>query len=646
MRLSTSRYSTGCHDGPNWDFVRRQLGVARTTWLAGETPPLPLLASELAQLQQHLDATDQLPVPVAGRGRQTYESLRKDLERGKQRAGTELVALTSPAVNGLEEALASSNPPDRAEWLAILRAGSEMADVLAQPNALVAAFDDVMACAAELDADHRLASFGDRLDTFRAVAEQQGWEWAAVEHGITRYLTARDPDPERDISGGHFLAGMALAVVLDSCRRYLGAPVVRREYAVWVATLAGPRGAEDSQPTVIGNGIAVCGVAGGGDVATWLGAVRTALTDAYRERGQEVPRDVTELGAPWYVAGEVLSDGIDLWRSVMTPSSFVSRVVVTAASRQEAHTQAHAALRAVFARSDRWISQDIRPDSWFWTQERGWDSSGSTARDLALGEVSAARTAGNAVASWTADFVSPLRPDDVRLMQARSLVNDRSAPAELRLTRGVASLEAFYRHANVYSALDRLWLRWTWHTLRRDLDHLLWDIALGLSVDAPSTEEGWVTLRHRRDAFQARVQAGRYWYDTELFDAICAMLRPLDENTASRAWIRNFERRLDDSHELRRARFAHREAVRRAQRHRNLVVHGWHISDEVVGTSADFIALQLELAVVARADAERSDGTSILVGFARHPDEAWMGRTPRDLLDGVAALGRHREANT
>jgi hypothetical protein len=544
--------------------------------------------------------------------------------------------MVSPAAGALEDVLTRAEPPREKTWRRVLRLGGEIADVLRRPGALVAAFDDLMIYAAELDLGDGLEGFADRLDTFRSIAELQGRDWALIRRQVTASLTVRAPDPGDGVSGGQFKQGTPLDEVLGYIHERLKSPPARRDYAVWVATLAGPS-AEES-PTVIGNGIAVCGVPCDGDVGRWLSKARDAFMAVYWERGEDPPADVAQLGTAWRLEGETVMERVDFWRSVASPSSFVSRVVVAAVSREEAHAEAHAALRAVFERSGRWIAQDIRPDSWLWTEEGGWTSSGASARDLALGELFAARTAGDAVSAWTADFSSPLRSGDIRLMQARALSTDPSAPSELRLMRATASLETFYRHDRIFAALDRLWLRWAWQTLRWHFDHLPWDIALGRwNADHPATRDGWTAVQSNRDALRVRLREGGMRYDRRLLSEIAAMLAPLDENTASRAWVRAFKDRLDDPGALRDARLAHAAACRRAQRHRNLVAHGWNISDEVLRSSADFMALHLELAIVAKAAVAPASGASpVLAGFDADPDEGWEHRTPGELLDAVA----------
>jgi hypothetical protein len=315
-----------------------------------------------------------------------------------------------------------------------------------------------------------------------------------------------------------------------------------------------------------------------------------------------------------------------------TPS-FLSRVEVIATSATDACDQARSALAAVFGQGNRWLPGDIRADAWLWTDENGWSKPSHTARDLALGEIDAARHAGDAVETWTKRLAAPLDRHEVRLMQTRALVNDPEASAEVRLARGVSALEGFYRHDSIFRALDRLWLRWVWALLRRDLDHLLWCVGLGHgNSDAPSTEAAWEVLRHNQEKLRVHVPTLRY--DASLIDAVVATIEPLDRETATWSWVRTTLRTLDDQNALARWRQVHTDACRRANRHRNLVTHGSSIGEAVAVQSADFIARELELAVSARSD---DAAASVLQGFDRDPDETWIKRSPMELLNAVTA---------
>jgi hypothetical protein len=89
--------------------------------------------------------------------------------------------------------------------------------------------------------------------------------------------------------------------------------------------------------------------------------------------------------------------------------------------------------------------------------------------------------------------------------------------------------------------------------------------------------------------------------------------------------------RLDDQDVLGSARAAHAQACQRALRHRNIVAHGWTLPDAVLAPSVDFLALQLEMAIVA--ESETSDGGVYLGALARGPGDRWEHRTVRQLFD-------------
>jgi hypothetical protein len=459
----------------------------------------------------------------------------------------------------------------------------------------------------------------------RAVTELRGTPWSIARRRLEQVLTV----PNGDAASADGTSYEALREALKD--RLRTAPPTRR-WAVWIATLAGP-GAENDRPaeTVAVGPVAVCGTPCSEPLDAWFERARDELAAAFRERGVEVPADVLALGEPMRHAGIVVLDREHLWGSLTEPPSFLSRVAVDARSQVEATALAFAALRAVFGRYEPEIADDLRPDPWIWGPDGGWWH-GSSARDRGLGEVFATRHASAAVWHWADDLGASLDRDRLASLQARALIVDDRVDAEVRLLRAATRLDARPRSGGGWiAALHNLWLRHAYELHAADQRHLL-DLARsrGNCPPAPGRAHSEVT------AAQAHlgdwVTRQRPTVGTALMEAIETALEPVHPDADPWDIFHWVSARLDDPGALAGARAAHAQACQRAQRHRNIVAHGWTLPEAVLAPSVDFLALQLEMAIVAQSEAGEGGGPC-LGSLARRPQDRWQHRTVRELFD-------------
>jgi hypothetical protein len=319
MRLSSASFASPSHDGPNWSFVRRQLSIARTSRISAASPPLPLLALELEMLASEWRGTGNLPLRTGREGRGAYESLGADLQGARHRAGEHLLTMAGPLLGELEAALGAAERPTDEILRCVLENGAMLASTMRSPEATVAAFDDILAGAAQLNGDDDLDAFESLLDSFRAAVELRGLQWHGVQQTIVHLLSVSTNDPDGYPLGGPLPRGTTPEDVLLKVHTYLRRPPALRKWTVWLATKAGPGDHREPLRTIIGNGIVVCGVACVGDISQWLEDARSALTAAYGEGRLPVPGDVASLGEPAYYDGDVLLDSEELWRSLAAP---------------------------------------------------------------------------------------------------------------------------------------------------------------------------------------------------------------------------------------------------------------------------------------------------------------------------------------
>ena len=619
MRLGDSSFSSPAHDHDGWYFLRRQLGAQLTPWGTGAAPPLPLLAVELQHLHEQTIARGEPPVQPGRSGRAVLQSLAADLGEGLRRAGPRVRELA-----GADEALAAfgAADPTAEQWRAALAAGGAIAGRLLTEPAADASLDDLLEATATIEADRHFEPFADRLAIVRAVTELRGTPWPMARRHLEHVLTLGDDDASA--------TGASYDALREALKERVRTAPPARRWAVWIATLAGPS-AENDRPadTVAVGPVAVCGTPCSEPLDAWFERARDELGTAFRDRGGEVPADVLALGAPMYHRGTEVLDAEHLWGSLTNPPSFLSRVAVDARSQAEATALAFAALRAVFGRFKPHIADDLRPDPWVWGPDGGWWH-GSSARDRGLGELFATRDAAAAVWHWADDLGPSLDLDRLASLQARALIVDDRVATEVRLLRAATRLDAMPRSGGGWiAALRNLWLRHA-HQLHAGDQRYLLDLARhGSCPPAPGRTHAEVAAAQAHLSnwvAQQRPRAG-----TALMEAIETALEPVHPDADPWDIFHWVSARLDNPGALAGARAAHAQACQRAQRHRNIVAHGWTLPEAVLASSVDFLALQLEMAIVAQSEA--SDGGPRLGSLARRPQDRWQRRTVRELFD-------------
>jgi hypothetical protein len=375
----------------------------------------------------------------------------------------------------------------------------------------------------------------------------------------------------------------------------------------------------------------VCGTPCSEPLDAWFERARDELSAAFRDRGDEVPADVLALGAPMHHRGTEVLGAEQLWGSLTEPASFLSRVAVEARSQPEATALAFAALRAVFGRYEPHIADDLRSDPWVWGPDGGWWHA-SSARDLALGEVFAARAASAAVWHWADDLGASLDRDRLASLQARALIVDDRVAAEVRLLRAATRLDAMPRSGGGWlAALHNLWLRHAYELHSGD-QHYLLDLALSHGYCPPASGRTHDEVTVAQAHLNEWVTRQRPSVGTTLMEAIQTALEPVHPDADPWDIFHWVSARLDDRGALAGARAVHGQACKRAQRHRNIVAHGWTLPEAVLAPSVDFLALQLEMAI--GAESEAGDGKGPRLGsLARRPGDRWEHRTVRELFD-------------
>jgi hypothetical protein len=619
MRLGDSTFMRPAHDHEGWYFLRRQLGAQLTPWGAGAAPPLPLLALELRHLHEQTIRRGELPVQPGRNGRAIFRSLAADLSEGLRRAGPRVGELAEA-----DEALAAfgAADPTEGEWRASLVAGGAIAGRLLTEPAVDAALDDLLESTATVEADRAYERFADRLAMVRVITELRGMPWPMARQRLEHVLTVRDDDASA--------TGASYEGLREALKERVRAAPPTRQWAVWIATLAGPGAEHDrSAETVAVGPVAVCGTPCSQPLDAWFGRARDELRAAFRDRGDDVPADVLALGSPMHHRGTGVLDPEHLWGSLTEPPSFLSRVAVDARSQPEAIALAFAALRAVFGRYKPHVADDLRADPWVWGPDGGWWH-GSSARDRGLGEVFATRDAAAAVWHWADDLGPSLDRDRLASLQARALIVDDRVPAEVRLLRAATRLDAMPRPGGGWiAALRNLWLRHA-HGLHAGNQRYLLNLARhGYCRPAPGRTHAEVAAAQAH--LSNWVRRERPSGGTALMDAIEAALQPVHPDADPWDIFHWVSAGLDDSSGLADARAAHAQACQRAHRHRNVVAHGWTLPEAALAPSVDFLALQLEMAIVAESEA--SDGDPRLGSLAHRPGDRWEHRTVRELFD-------------
>lgn len=641
LRLSNTTFSEGCHDGPNWSFVRQQLSCARNVWTTGEAPPLPLLVGELAQLGEQARTSGRLPIPEGPRGRGGFKSFSDDLARSVARTGPRVLRLAEAPLGRLTAALdqpcKAKGTPNHETWTSVFEAAGDTVRALAPPTTVAMAADDLLDQAAR--DDEPLPIFFDRLDTLRAVVETQNRSWSSIRQTIEQVLTA--PSATADSQGTLAIlpADASADEVRDELRTRLAKQPVEREWAVWVAGLAGGAALKQFDDTVVSGAITVCGLVCHGNVSEWLPRAKASIERAFVAQQQPVPPDVKDLGGPMMLHGKVVLPGEHLWQDFASPPSFVSRVSVAATSAEEAKVQAHAALGAAIGRDDSRVASDLRPDSIVWTAKQGWLLPSATGRGKSQGEVFATRTAVRAADRWAADLGSPLDDVAIRLMQDRALVHDFDVPAPARVLRAAVALEALPRPDGLaFNALPRLWLRWALETIRRDFRHLVHGIALSLTaIGPPASGKTYTDLKAHQDALEVALSAGNVFYGLDGLAALEPLFADVHPHADSQLWRSRHERLLTAPNALSDLRRAFVAMCERTRRHRNLAAHGWSVDPRFLEPSARDLALILEIGIVAHSET-MSDTPSFLGDLTHEPDDAWQAMTANDLLVCVTQM--------
>ena len=621
MRFGDTRFTRPTHDYGGWDFLRRQLGAQLTPWGAGAPPPLPLLALELQHLEEQTIRRGELPLQPGRTGHAMFRSLAADLSEGLRRAGPRVGEVA--AANEAQAAMRAADPTEE-KWRAALAAGGAVAGRLLTEPAADAALDDVLDVTATVDGDREYERFADRLAIVCVLTELRGTPWPMARQRLEHVLTLRDDDAST--------TGASYETLREALKERVRTAPPARDWRVWIATLAGPGAEQDRSAETIAVGpVAVCGTPCSPPLDAWFERARDELSAAFRDRGEDVPADVLALGEPMHYRGAEVLDAEHLWGSLTEPQSFLSRVAVEARSQPEAIDLAFAALRAVFGRYKSPIADDLRADPWVWGPDGGWWHA-SSARDLALGELFATRDAAAAVWHWADDLGPSLDRDRLASLQARALIVDDRVPAEIRLLRAATRLDAMPRRGRGWiAALHNLWLRHAHGLHAGDQRYLLNLARHGYCPPAPGRTHAEVTAAQTHLSnweAQQRPRAG-----TALMKAIETALQPVHPDADPCDIFHWVSARLDDPGALASARNAHAQACQRAQRHRNIVAHGWILPEAVLAPSVDFLALQLEMAIVAQTEA--SDGDPLLGSLAGQPGARWEHRTVRELFDAL-----------
>jgi hypothetical protein len=627
-RISSSSFGRPAHPEPDWALLRVQLSTACIARDTGNVPPLALLVDEIAGMARFHRETGHLPFGGYP-GTADYQSLTDDLDASLAQVGPNLRAIASAELAGAYDS--QWQPPSRGArppWTTLFAAGEGLMSRLRGPEALIAALDDTLDATRRDRLEEALVALAPQLDELRATSELQRGPWKRTQSIIEAHLTIRDTDDESPNFGRH-PSGTAPTEIVTELRDALRRPVVKRAWAVWMTTLAGPSPENEVPSAAIVSGpIAVSGRPCTGDIRSWLERVRDELSVAFVSAGKAVPADVRALGEPARFRGSTLFDGEELWSHVASPPSFVARVAVSATSSEEAVREAREALRAVYGFSEPGLPGDVRPDAVVWTENGGWAKPSSTARDLAMGANYATRHATRAARVWAQDLRSPLDAEELDLLRSRSLVQMTSVPPEIRLMRAFASLEALTpAGSKLDHVASRLWVR----TLRTEayelLSHLLNQVREPNSLGPPREGATW-------DERKARVEdlhkMSLRW-NIGLLDAVDHVLEVIHPEALAPALSRAARVFLTQSGTLDEAQQRHSAAWKRARRHRNLTTHGHRVSDRALAPTVAFLADQLECAISASTD--DGPGAAWLGSFAANPDLGERANVA-DLLDG------------
>ncbi len=637
MRLSRSGFSERSHDGPNWHFLRQQLDSARNVWTTGETPPLPLIVAELAELARYAESSARLPMAEGSRGRQAFVSLRADLSLAIERTGPALRAVCATTLSDLRGALdqrfTRRKEPTRETWASVLQAGNAVAQCFAEHGALSAAMNDLLDVTRDFDGSESIVRFFDRLDTLRVLGELQGRSWSRARQSIARSLSAYEPGDDPSSAYGRFPYGQDLALVTAELCRQLERKGETQEWSVWIAGLAGPSRGSEREPSVVSGAMTVCGVVCQEPLSEWFEQARTSIAQAFEARGLPVPDDVSTIGEPMHVAGHMVADGPSLWGRFAHQPSFVCRVVVSALDVDEAQERARSALDAAISRDDSRVASDLRDDSIVWDRNRGWHLPKITAGGHGHGQLFATRTAVRSVHRWAEDLGHSLDDAAVRLMQDRAVAHDDSTSPAIRIARATVALESLPRpDSHIFNALPNLWLRWALEVSRREFDHLLLGIALDATVVGPPAPDRTIEeLLDRQRTLEVLWNDSQIRYGSDGLRALDDLFEVVAPEAASRRWRDRYEALLTSETELGRLHRCFESICERARRHRNLVEHGWPLSAEVLEPSARNLALALEIAVVAHAESD-DDDAGFLGALMHPPDEAWNSRSVDDLF--------------
>jgi hypothetical protein len=626
-RISSRGFSHPAHPEPDWALLRTQLSTACVDRDTGDVPPLALLADEIAGMARFHRETGQLPFGGSS-GTADYRSLTADLDASLVRVGPHLRDMASAELAGSYDA--QWHPPvkgARPPWTMLFAAGDALMSRLRNPEALTAALDDALEATRQDRLEDALVALAPQLDELRALSELQRGPWKRTQSLIEAHLTVRGTDDESPGFGRH-PPGTAPAEVVTALKHALRTPVAKREWAVWMSTLAGPSPETETPAAPIVSGpIAVSGRACTGDIRPWLERIRDELSVAFTSADRAVPPDVLALGEPARFRKSILLDGEELWSHVASPASFVARVAVSATSSEEAVHEAREALRAVYGFSEPGLPGDIRPDAVVWTQEGGWAKPSSTARDLAMGAIHATRHATRAAKVWAQDLNSPLDTEELDLLRSRALIHTTSVAPEVRLMRAFASLEALTPAARKLDHVaGRLWVR----TLRGEayelLVHLLNRVREPHSLGPPREGATWDERKARAtDLYNQSLR-----WNIGLLDAIDSVLDVIHPDALAPALSRATRTFLTQSGTLAEAKERHAAAWKRARRHRNLTTHGHRVSDRALAPTVAFLAEQLECAISAKAD--DSLAATWLGSLATEPDPH-EGANVADLLN-------------
>lgn len=628
LRLVPSTWGVPVHDHPGWWFLRRQL-TGRPDWGRGSVPSLPALAREFESLQRQMDERKELPLASRGGGKATFTSLRQDLHDAVHGAGPEVVriAAAKDTLRALE-----TDAPTRPDWENALAAGSAIATRLGTAEAADASLDDVLQTARALDDDRDYDRLTDRIESLRAITEFRGAPWKLTSNRLERVLTVHEVDDEGHASSGLFPAGTPVADLVDEMRQRVRTPPPVTTWAIWIATLAGPRGLEHGNDVTMSGPVAVCGLPCSAPLNAWFARAQKIFSKAFQDAGSPVPPDVQALGAPRLFRGEVISDSDSLWGALADPPSFLSRVAVEARTHAEAEELAFAALRAVFGRYDHLIAADLRPDAWVWGPSGEWGHATSS-RNRGLGEIFATRSAAAAVHHWADDLGPTLDRDRLTSLQARTLVADDRVAADVRLLRAATRLDGMRRQPGGWvEATRNLWLRHAQSLIVDDQRHLF-SVALDFRDTPPADDRSYQEVRKAQDAVRAAAEATGFPAGTALMDAVKTALEPVHREALARELFRVVDAELDSNDAMTRIRQQHALACSRAQRHRNIVAHGWTLPDAVLLPTVEFLGRQLELAVMAQGEASAYPNSKLGSLFRRPPDRvqrstlrAWLDR--------------------